>query len=115
MKVKLLIPRSSNTGAQNIGDEVDVSMAEYEAMLAAGHCGEHAEAAAEQAEIDAAAQADAKRLEAEQVAAEEAAKAEAERQAATDAEVAVAIVDAETTAVAVDAETATPKRKPKRA
>lgn len=38
MKVKLLVPRSGNDGAQNIGDTVDVSVEEYEAMLAAGHC-----------------------------------------------------------------------------
>ena len=38
MKVRLLVPRSGNDGAQNIGDIVDVSAEEAEAMVAAGQC-----------------------------------------------------------------------------
>ena len=36
MKIKLLIARASSTGAQNVGDEVDVSNAEAQRMIEAG-------------------------------------------------------------------------------
>lgn len=38
MKVKLLVPRSGNNGPENIGDIIEVSAAEAEAMSAAGQC-----------------------------------------------------------------------------
>lgn len=38
MKVKLLVPRSGNNGPENIGDIIEVSAAEAEAMTAAGQC-----------------------------------------------------------------------------
>lgn len=38
MKVKLLVPRATNNGAENIGDIVDVTSEEAEAMSAAGQC-----------------------------------------------------------------------------
>lgn len=38
MQVKLLVPRTGNNGAENIGQIVEVSAAEAEAMTAAGQC-----------------------------------------------------------------------------
>lgn len=36
MKVKLLVSRATNDGAQNRGDEIDVSVEEADALVAAG-------------------------------------------------------------------------------
>jgi hypothetical protein len=36
MKVRLLVSRATNDGAQNRGDEIEVSAAEADALMAAG-------------------------------------------------------------------------------
>ena len=38
MKVKLLVSRSGPAGAQNVGDEIDVSDDEGKRMIEAGQC-----------------------------------------------------------------------------
>ena len=49
MKIRLLVPRATNDGAQNIGDIIEVSPAEAEAVIAAGQAEVVREAAPERA------------------------------------------------------------------
>jgi hypothetical protein len=37
MKIRLLVPRTTNDGAQNVGDVIEVSAEEAESVVAAGH------------------------------------------------------------------------------
>lgn len=36
MKIRLLVPRTTNDGAQNVGDVIEVSAEEAESVIAAG-------------------------------------------------------------------------------
>lgn len=47
--MKLLVSRATNEGAQNVGDVIDVSAAEAEALIKAGHAELVREAAPERA------------------------------------------------------------------
>lgn len=38
VKVKLLVPRTGPAGAQNVGDEIEVSAADADRMVDAGQC-----------------------------------------------------------------------------